>query len=84
MDSTTGHTGENDPLLIREVIMNVSINKEFPRKSCSQIFSGRILITRPTILVASVVVVCFGLCVVLFHPHKVGDLAVTIRRSLFG
>ncbi|KAL5852517.1 hypothetical protein ACOSQ3_007635 [Xanthoceras sorbifolium] len=81
---STVDTSEIDPLLNREVVMNVSLNKEWPRKSCSQIFSGTVLISRPTIFVATVVAVCFGVCVVALHPQKVGELAISIRRSLFG
>ncbi|KAI9195106.1 hypothetical protein LWI28_011737 [Acer negundo] len=84
VDTTAVDRGESDPLLNGEVVMNVSLDKEWPRKSCGQIFSGTVLISRPTLLVASVIAVCFGLCVVLLHPHKVGELAVSIRRSLFG
>lgn len=73
------------PLLNGEVIMNVSHTKELPRKSSRHVFSttGVVLGTRPTIFVIAIVVICFGVCAVLLHPHKVGKFAVSIRRCVF-
>ncbi|XP_021908865.1 squamosa promoter-binding-like protein 7 [Carica papaya] len=81
--STTAERSETDPLLNREVVMDVDVVKEWPRKSCGHVFSGTVLRSRPTILLISVVAVCFGVCAILFHPHKVGEFAVSIRRCLF-
>ncbi|KAJ0092186.1 hypothetical protein Patl1_25532 [Pistacia atlantica] len=82
--SNATDTGEIVPLLSSEVVMNVSLVKEWPRKSCGHIFTGSVFSSRPTIFVIAVTAVCFGICVVLLHPHKVSDFAVSIRRSLFG
>lgn len=71
--------GEIVPLLSTEVVMNASLAKEWRRKSCGGFSSSR-----STIFVVAVTAVCFGICVVLLHPHKVSDFAVSIRRSLFG
>lgn len=82
--SATVDRGEIVPLLNGEVIMNVNLIKEWQRKSCGHIFSGRVLFSRPTIFVIAMTAVCFGVCVVSLHPQKVGDFATSIRRSLFG
>lgn len=66
------------PLLSNEVVMNVSFVKEWQRKSCSHISTG-VLSARPIIFVIAVTAVCFATCVVLLHPHKVGDIAVSVR-----
>ncbi|KAL7251967.1 hypothetical protein ACSBR1_013761 [Camellia fascicularis] len=68
------------PLLNRDVEMSM---KERPRKSCSLVFSSRILTSRPLIFMIAAAAVCCGICVVLLHPQKVGKIATTVRRCLF-
>lgn len=84
MGSATVDRCEVVPLLNREVVMNVNLIKELPRKSCSPIFSGRVLSSLPTVTVIAMAAVCFGVCLVVLHPQKVGHFATSIRRSLFG
>lgn len=83
MASNVTEGSEIVPLLSNEVVMNVSFVKEWQRKSGSHISTG-VLSARPIIFVIAVTAVCFATCVVLLHPHKVGDIAVSIRRSMFG
>lgn len=81
--STSFTRSETVPLLNREIIMNVNLNKECPRKSCSPIFTATTLRSRPAVLILATAAICLGMCAVLFHPNKVGEFAVTIRRCLF-
>lgn len=84
MGSATVDRCEVVPLLNREVVMDVNLIKEWPRKSCSHIFSGGVLRSLPTVTVIAMAAVCFGVCVVALHPQKVGHFATSLRRSLFG
>lgn len=84
MDSTTVDRCEVVPLLNREVVMDVNLIKEWPRRSFSHIFSGGLLRSLPTVTVIAMAAVCFGVCVVVLHPEKVGHFATSVRRSLFG
>ncbi|KAL2506723.1 Squamosa promoter-binding-like protein 7 [Abeliophyllum distichum] len=70
------------PLLNGEVIMSVNL-KEMPGKFCSRLFTRTVLISRPLIFAIAALGVCFGICAVVLHPRKVGELATTIRRCLF-
>ncbi|KAK3011371.1 hypothetical protein RJ639_012080 [Escallonia herrerae] len=67
-------------LLNGEVVMNVNYSRERPIKSCSQLFGGRVLNTRPVIFLITAAAVCFGICLVFLHPQKVGRFATTVRR----
>ncbi|KAE8723385.1 sugar transporter ERD6-like 16-like [Hibiscus syriacus] len=82
MASTTLTESEAVPLLNKEVILNVNLDKEFPRKSCSPIFATTTLRSYPAIFVFATAAICLGICAVLFHPNRVGEFAVTIRRCL--
>ncbi|KAL7251988.1 hypothetical protein ACSBR1_013776 [Camellia fascicularis] len=83
LDAVEGSNSLDDsgtvPLLNRDVEMSM---KERPRKSCSLVFSSRILTSWPLIFVIAAAAVCCGICVVL-HPQQVGKIATTIRRCLF-
>ncbi|KAK6930089.1 SBP domain, partial [Dillenia turbinata] len=69
------------PLLNKEVVMNVTAVKEWPRKSCSHAFSNAMMTSRPVVFAIAVTAAfCFGVCVVLLHPLKDSEFAVTIRR----
>ncbi|GLT42027.1 hypothetical protein SLA2020_160510 [Shorea laevis] len=83
LGSNTPHRTETLPLLNKEVVMNVNVSKEWPRKSCSPAFSPTAWGSRPTVFLIATVAVCFGICVAILHPQKLGEFAVTIRRSLF-
>nr|DAD37871.1 TPA_asm: hypothetical protein HUJ06_008512 [Nelumbo nucifera] len=67
-------------LINRGDVMNV----KYPRKPCGYILSNRVINSRPLIFMVVAAAMCFGICAVLFHPHKVGELTVTIRRCVWG
>ena len=69
------------PLLSGEVVMSVNL-KESAGKSCSPVLTKMAFTSRPLIFVITAVTVCFGVCVAIFHPQKVGEFAMTIRRCL--
>ncbi|KFK26119.1 squamosa promoter-binding-like protein 7 [Arabis alpina] len=73
---------ETDPLLNKEVVMNVHDIGEWRRKSCIPIQSSPIVRSRQTIFLLTTFVVCFAVCAVLYHPNKVTQLAVAIRMRL--
>lgn len=64
--------------------------KEWPieascRASSAEVLSLRnrsILRFRPLLFIIATAAVCLGICAVLFHPHKVTEFAVSIRRCL--
>ncbi|KAL2455079.1 Squamosa promoter-binding-like protein 7 [Forsythia ovata] len=70
------------PLLNGEVLMSINL-KEMPGKSCSRLFTRTVLISRPLIFAIAALGVCLGICAIVLHPQKVGELATTIRRCLF-
>ncbi|CAK7332905.1 unnamed protein product [Dovyalis caffra] len=71
------------PLLNRDVVMTMNLINERPKKSCGFVFSNKVLKYRPSVFVIAIIAVCFGVCAILLHPHKVSKLAVSIRRLLF-
>ncbi|XWS13986.1 hypothetical protein CRYUN_Cryun36dG0085300 [Craigia yunnanensis] len=83
MASTTFTRSETVPLLNKEIIMNVNLSKECPRKPCSPIFATTTLRSRPAVFIIATAAICLGICAVFYHPNKVGEFAVTIRRCLF-
>ncbi|CAL5415847.1 unnamed protein product [Camellia sinensis] len=77
LDAEAGSSSQdlvgNLPLLNREVVMNMNLMKKRPGKSC--------LALRPLVLaIAATTAGCFGICAVLVHPQKAGEIATTIRR----
>ncbi|XP_012455433.2 squamosa promoter-binding-like protein 7 isoform X1 [Gossypium raimondii] len=72
---------ETVPLLNKEIIMNVNLSKDYSRKSCG--FATMRLRSRPTVLIIAATAICLGMCAVIFHPNRVGEFAVTMRRCLF-
>ncbi|THG02978.1 hypothetical protein TEA_011470 [Camellia sinensis var. sinensis] len=79
LDAEAGSSSQdlvgNLPLLNREVVMNMNLMKKRPGKSC--------LASRPLVLaIAATTAGCFGICAVLVHPQKAGEIATTIRRLL--
>ncbi|GMI64115.1 SQUAMOSA PROMOTER BINDING PROTEIN-LIKE 7, squamosa promoter binding protein-like 7 [Hibiscus trionum] len=82
MASTTLTRSESVPLLNEEVIMNVNLSKECLRKSCSPISATTTLRSRPgpAVFVIATAAICLGICAVFFHPTRVVEFAVTIRR----
>ncbi|TYJ14405.1 hypothetical protein E1A91_A10G116400v1 [Gossypium mustelinum] len=72
---------ETVPLLNKEIIMNVNLSKDYSRKSCG--FATMRLRSRPAVIIIAATIICLGMCAVIFHPNRVGEFAVTIRRCLF-
>ncbi|XWS53700.1 hypothetical protein CRYUN_Cryun10bG0022800 [Craigia yunnanensis] len=83
MASTSFTRSETLPLLNKEIIMNVNLSKECSRKSCSPIFATTTFRSRPAVFLIATAAICLGMCAVFFHPSKVGEFTVTIRRCLF-
>ncbi|KAH9683162.1 Squamosa promoter-binding-like protein 7 [Citrus sinensis] len=81
MGSATVDRCEVVPLLNREVVMNVNLIKEWPRKSCSPIFSGRVLSSLPTVTVIAMAAVCFGLSEKKFACTSVSGSLVAFGLS---
>lgn len=69
------------PLLNREVIMNVNL-EEKPRNSC-KLSLTTFSTSRLLIMAIMAVGVCFGVCAVVLHPHRVSHIATAIHRCLF-
>ena len=72
------------PLLTKDVVMRMNLVDERPKKSCGLVFFNRVLKYRPSFYVIALIAVCFGVCAIVLHPHKVSKLAVSIRRCLTG
>ncbi|OAY55921.1 hypothetical protein MANES_03G189400v8 [Manihot esculenta] len=70
------------PLLSKDVVMNVNLSKERPNKSCSLVFSNRLMKSRPAIFLIATFTICLGVCAILVHPNQVSKFAVSIRRCL--
>jgi hypothetical protein len=70
------------PLLTKDVVMRMNLVNERPKKSCGLVFSNRVLKYRPSFYVIALIAVCFGVCAIVLHPHKLSKLAVSIRRCL--
>ncbi|XP_076929997.1 squamosa promoter-binding-like protein 7 [Bidens hawaiensis] len=84
--STADQVPEQIGLLNADYIMSVTPYKEQPKKPSSRIFnykSNKLFTLRPLILAVALVTVCFGICAVVFHPHKAAKIAITIHRCLF-
>ncbi|CAE6109265.1 unnamed protein product [Arabidopsis arenosa] len=74
---------ETDPLLNKEVVMNVNDIGDWPRKkSCITTHSALTFRSRQTVFLIATFAVCFAVCAVLYHPNKVTQLAVAIRMRL--
>ncbi|XP_010492921.1 PREDICTED: squamosa promoter-binding-like protein 7 isoform X2 [Camelina sativa] len=73
---------ETDPLLNKEVVMNVKDIGDWPRKSCIPLHSTLTYRSRQTVFLIATFAVCFAVCAVLYHPNKVTQLAVAIRTRL--
>ncbi|KAF9673343.1 hypothetical protein SADUNF_Sadunf10G0014100 [Salix dunnii] len=69
-------------LLNRDVDTRMNPINERLKKSCGLVYSNRVLKYRPSVFVIAMIAVCFGVCAMLLHPHKVSKLAVSIRRCL--
>ncbi|XP_073137994.1 squamosa promoter-binding-like protein 7 [Henckelia pumila] len=70
------------PLLNHQVVMNLNVY-ERPRKSGRLLFTGTFWASRPLIMAVAAFGVCLGVCVVILHPQRVGEIATSIRRCLF-
>lgn len=89
--STSHERSETVPLLSKKAVMKANLIKKWPRVAnfCTSgevsrsRSSGAFLRFRPVLYVICAAAICLGFCAVLFHPHKVGEFAVTIRRCLF-
>ncbi|KAI3821975.1 hypothetical protein L1987_09555 [Smallanthus sonchifolius] len=81
-----GHTSEKIGLLNADCVVSVTPYKEQPEKPSNHMLNyktNRFFSARPLILAVALVAVCFGICVVVFHPHKAAAIAITIHRCLF-
>ncbi|XP_062108519.1 squamosa promoter-binding-like protein 7 [Humulus lupulus] len=89
-DSTYNKRSETISLLNRETVLKPNLKKEWPSDSVCLVSSGEVLSSRrraflgfrPTLLVIATAAVCLGICSVLFHPQKVSEFAISIRRCL--
>ncbi|KAK9072057.1 hypothetical protein SSX86_008489 [Deinandra increscens subsp. villosa] len=82
---TSGHENEKIGLLSADCVMSVTPYKE-PEKHSNNMLNYktiRYFTPRPLILAVALVTVCFGICAVVFHPHKAAAVAITIHRCLF-
>ena len=87
-DSTYSKRSEIISLLNRETVSKANLMKE--REATCRASSGEVLNSRrmaflrfrPTLFIIATTAVCLGICSVLFHPHKVSEFAVSIRRCL--
>ncbi|XP_058001002.1 squamosa promoter-binding-like protein 7 isoform X2 [Hevea brasiliensis] len=73
---------DRTPLLSKEVVVNVNLGKERPNRSCSLVFSNRVMKFRPAVFLIATFAVCLGVCAILLHPNQVNKFAVSIRRCL--
>lgn len=70
------------PLLSHHVVMNLNLHGR-PRKSGRLLFTGTLWASRPLIMAVAAFGVCLGVCAVILHPQRVGEIATSIRRCLF-
>lgn len=70
------------PLINGEVVMNVNFHAR-PQKPSGLILPLTFLTARSRVMAIAAVCVCFGVCVAVFHPQRVNQIATTIRRCLF-
>ncbi|KAI7741051.1 hypothetical protein M8C21_021795 [Ambrosia artemisiifolia] len=80
------HESEKVGLLNADYVMNVRHYKERPEQPSNRMFNykaNRFFTLRLLILAVASVAVCFGICAVVFHPHKAAAIAITIHRCLF-
>lgn len=91
LGSTSNERSETLPLINKKASMKANLIQQWPREAncgnssgegLSSRSSGTFLGFRPTIYIISAAAMCLGICAVVFHPHKVGEFAVTIRRCL--
>lgn len=73
--------GATVPLLTGEVVMHVNISERLGT-SCTPLLTKTAFTSRPLIFLVTAATVCLGLCAVIFHPVKVGEVATTIRKCL--
>ncbi|KAL3505806.1 hypothetical protein ACH5RR_031188 [Cinchona calisaya] len=71
--------GTTVPLLTGEVVMHVNDSEG---KSCSPSLAKTFFTSQHLICAVTAATVCFGLCTVVFHPEKVGEIATTIQKCL--
>ncbi|XP_051129629.1 squamosa promoter-binding-like protein 7 [Andrographis paniculata] len=71
------------PLLKGDVIMNVELHNK-PGKICGPLLTRSILTSRSIIIMGIAAIgVCFGICAIVIHPQRVGQIATSIHRCLF-
>lgn len=89
-DSTYNKRSETISLLNRETFSKANLMKEWPTEATCRNSSGEVLSSRhravfrfrPSLFIIATAAVCLGICSVLFHPQKVSQFAVSIRRCL--
>lgn len=84
--STSNQKSDRIPLLNREAVIEADMVKEFPwpRKSSRRSCTGPFLTFRPSLYIIASAAICLGICAVVFHPHRVSEFTVSIRRCLLG
>ncbi|KAH6816544.1 hypothetical protein C2S51_021364 [Perilla frutescens var. frutescens] len=73
---------ETVPLINGEVVMNVKCHAR-PQKPSGLRLHRTFLTSRSLLMAIAAVCVCCGVCVAIFHPQRVNQIATTIRRCLF-
>ncbi|KAJ6430687.1 hypothetical protein OIU84_021971 [Salix udensis] len=72
MANSNSNVGSDEfPLLTKDVVMRMDLVDERPKKSCGLVFVNRVLKYRPSFYVIAVIAVCFGVCAIVLHPHKI-------------
>ncbi|XP_043709353.1 squamosa promoter-binding-like protein 7 [Telopea speciosissima] len=76
-----------EPLVNADVDWNVKCQSHRMNvrvwKPSGYISPTTVMTPRSFVLFVAAVVMCFGICAVLLHPHKVGEFAISIRRCVF-
>lgn len=80
--SSLDASAERVPLINGEVVMNVKFHAR-PQKSSRLILQRTFITPRSLLMAIAAVCVCCGVCVAIFHPQRVNQIATTIRRCLF-
>ncbi|KAJ0979695.1 hypothetical protein J5N97_015169 [Dioscorea zingiberensis] len=57
---------------------------KWPLESWGGIVPRPVMSTRLTAFIMVSVVMCFGACIAVFHPHRAREFAVSLRRCMFG
>lgn len=81
--STEEEDATKVPLLKGEVVVNVHLHESPRNHSHRLLLTRRILTSRPFVMAIAAIGICFGVCAVVFHPQRIGQIAISIPRCLF-